>query len=80
MRNYATSPVRSNPRYISSTTIMTEAEYRARMQELIDGIGPRMDLTGTTMDSYDAQVNPYDAQLDLDEDDYEHDYDMKAHD
>jgi hypothetical protein len=49
------------------------------MQQLLDGIGPRLNLNGTEMDFYDTQVDPYDAQLNLDEDDYQPDYDPRAH-
>jgi hypothetical protein len=58
---------------------MTEIEYQARMQALLEDIGPRLDLNGADMDSYDVQVEQHDAQLDLDEDDSEENYDPRAH-
>jgi hypothetical protein len=75
---YAAYSIRSNPYYAASTTIATEAEHRERMQELLDDIGSKFHLNGASMGSYNNPVVLYDAQLDLD-DDYEQDYDARAH-
>lgn len=50
---------------------MTEADYQARMQTLLDGIDSQLDLNSAQMDLYDAQLDHYAIQLELDEDESE---------
>jgi len=49
---------------------MTEAEFQARMQALLDDIDIQMDLNDASVDIYGTQWDRYDTQLDLDEDDF----------
>lgn len=65
---FALSPTRSTPQYTSFTTILTEAEFQARMRALLDELDTKLDLNDTQMDFSDSQLDHYDVQLDLEED------------
>jgi hypothetical protein len=49
---------------------MTEAEFQARMQALLDDIDIQMDPNDDPTDSCDTQGDRYATQLDIDEDEF----------